>query len=162
MKYNMYHYKNGSDPSGAELKDGLIWFNTSQKVVKYNNNGIIQELLYGNGAVNGQILYGGINANENLTLSSTKNNTKGNIIISDFTIGGFVKNSSTGIITGGNILIDSDIPSHTSTIETYGSATTNLYGHVKISDGIAVIAGVISLDVGTGLTLSGTSPNKKS
>lgn len=50
---------------------------------------------------------------------------------------------------------------HASTATTYGVGDTTNYGHVKISDGIVSTSGVISIDVGDGVTLSGTTPNKK-
>ena len=40
-------------------------------------------------------------------------------------------------------------------------ATKSAKGKVQIGDGIAVSSGTISVDVGSGLELSGTSPNKK-
>lgn len=151
-----------TDPTLENLKNGMIWSNTSSNhIIKYNDNGTVRSLLWSSGLGSGQTLIGGTEANGNLILQSTSNATKGSISIPEFTVAGFVRNDATGALTGGNTLSASDIPSHASSTSVYGDATKTYYGHVKIGDGIAVSSGIISIDIGTGLTLTGTSPNKK-
>jgi len=140
----------------------MLWVNTSSNaLLKYYDNGITRTLLWSSGSGDGQTLTGGTTAGGDLTLQSTSHETKGSIIIPEFSTAGFIKNDASGVITGGNTLAASDIPAHASLTSLYGDADTTHFGHVKIGDGIAVASGVISVDVGTGLTLSGTSPNKK-
>lgn len=157
---NVSLQKLATDPSGENLKDGMLWSNTSTKTLKYNDNGTVRSIYWASGLGDGQTLTGGTNAGGDLILQSTSNTTKGSIIISEFSVAGFVKNAADGTITGGNALSAADIPAHSSGTTAYGVADTSNYGHVKISDGISVSSGVISVNVGTGLTLSGTSPNK--
>lgn len=150
------------DPTGENLKNGMLWTNTSSNaLLKYYDNGAIRTLLWSSGLGDGQTLSGGTTADADLTLQSTTHATKGSIIIPEFSVAGFIKNDASGVITGGNTLEASDIPAHASLTSLYGDADATHFGHVKIGDGIAVASGVISVDVGTGLTLSGTSPNKK-
>ncbi len=150
------------DPIIGNLKDGMLWVNTSSNAaIKYYDNGIIRNLLWASGSGDGQTLSGGTTAGGDLTLQSTTHATKGSIIIPEFSSAGYLKNDANGNITGGNTLSASDVPDHASATSLYGDASKTYYGHVKIGDGIAVTTGVISIDVSTGLTLTGTSPNKK-
>lgn len=150
------------DPTVENLKNGMLWVNTSSNaLLKYYDNGITRTLLWSSGSGDGQTLTGGTTSGGDLILQSTSHETKGSIIIPEFSDAGFIKNDASGVITGGNTLAASDIPAHASLTSLYGDADTTHFGHVKIGDGIAVASGVISVDVGTGLTLSGTSPNKK-
>ena len=150
------------DPTVENLKNGMLWVNTSSNaIIKFYDSGITRTLLWGSGLGDGQTLTGGTTAGADLTLQSTSNATKGSIIIPEFSSAGFVKNAANGTITGGNTLAASDIPAHASSTSLYGDADKTHFGHVEIGDGIAVASGVISIDTGTGLTLSGTSPNKK-
>ena len=159
---NVSLQKLATDPTAGNLKDGMLWSNTaSNAVIKYNDNGTVRTLLWSSGLGDGQTLTGGTTAGGDLTLQSTSHATKGSIVIPEFNTAGFVKNDASGNITGGNTLAASDIPAHASLTSLYGDADTTHFGHVKIGDGISVASGVISIDVGTGLTLSGTSPNKK-
>jgi len=159
---NVSLQKLATDPTAGNLKDGMLWSNTaSNAVIKYNDNGIVRTFLWASGSGDGQTLTGGTTAGADLTLQSTTHATKGSIIIPEFTAAGFVKNDASGVITGGNTLSASDIPAHASTTYSYGDASKTYFGHVKIGDGIAVNTGVISIDTGTGLTLTGETPNKK-
>ena len=140
----------------------MIWVNTATNdVIKYNDGGTIRTLLWASGLGDGQTIFGGNSAGGDLILQSTSSGTKGSILIPELSVAGFVKISSEGALSGGNILLASDIPDHSSTATTYGVADKATFGHVKISNGIDVDSGVISADVGTGLTLTGTTPNKK-
>lgn len=159
---NVSLQKLATDPTAGNLKDGMLWSNTaSNAVIKYNDNGTVRTLLWSSGLGDGQTLTGGTTAGGDLTLQSTSHATKGSIIIPEFTAAGFVKNDASGVITGGNTLSANDIPAHASTTYSYGDASKTYFGHVKIGDGIAVNTGVISIDTGTGLTLTGETPNKK-
>jgi len=150
-----------TDPEGANLKNGMFWVNITSKLLKYNDNGTVRTLIWGSGLGSGQTIFGGNDALGTLTLQSTTHGTKGSILIPEFNVAGFVKNAADGSLSGGNSLSAADIPAHSSASTTYGVADTSNYGHVKIGDGIAVSSGIISVDVGTGLELNGTSPNKK-
>lgn len=159
---NVSLQKLATDPTAGNLKDGMLWSNTaSNAVIKYNDNGIVRTFLWASGSGDGQTLTGGTTSGADLTLQSTTHATKGSIIIPEFTAAGFIKNDASGVITGGNTLSASDIPAHASTTYSYGDASKTYFGHVKIGDGIAVNTGVISIDTGTGLTLTGETPNKK-
>ena len=150
-----------ADPPVENLKDGMIWANTVAKKIKFYDGEKVRTLFWSDGLDNGQTISGGDAAGGTLTIQSTTHATKGSIKIPEFNIAGFVKNDQNGVITGGNVLVPDDIPAHASSNDRYGSGDKNNFGHVKISDGIAVNNGVISVDTGTGLTLTGTSPNKK-
>lgn len=92
--------------------------------------------------------------------------TPTDIGLSNLTNDSQVKRSEMGVANGISTLdangANKQPPaSHASTSTTYGVADTSNYGHVRIGDGITVSSGIISTDIGTGLTLEGTSPNKK-
>ena len=144
-----------------ELRDGLLWNNTSNDSIRYYDGNSIKSLLYSEGSRYDQVLCGSSLPGGNLVLKSTSSETKGSIIIPEFNFPGFIKNDEFGNILSGQQIEAIDLPSHTSLTTEYGVADKNLYGHVKIGDGIAVDNGIISIDAGTGLTLTGTSPNKK-
>jgi len=158
---NVSLQKLATDPPIENLKDGMIWLDTTSKKIKLYDGEKIRSLFWADGLYNGQTISGGNNPNGTLIIQSTTNVTKGSIKVPEFNIAGFIKNESDGTITYGNILDASDIPAHAASTSSYGAGDKNNFGHIKISDGIAVDNGVISIDVGTGLTLTGTSPNKK-
>jgi hypothetical protein len=150
-----------TDPSIENLKDGMIWLDTISKKIKLYDGEKIRSLFWADGLYNGQTISGGNNPNGTLIIQSTTSDIKGTIKIPEFNIAGFIKNESDGTITYGNTLDASDIPAHATSINSYGAGDKNNFGHVRISDGIAVDNGVISIDTGAGLVLTGTSPNKK-
>ena len=158
---NVSLQKLATDPSIENLKDGMIWLDTVSKKIKLYDGEKIRSLFWADGLYNGQTISGGNNPNGTLIIQSTTNVTKGSIKVPEFNIAGFIKNESDGTITYGNTLDASDIPAHATSTSSYGAGDKNNFGHIKISDGIAVDNGIISIDAGTGLTLTGTSPNKK-
>lgn len=92
--------------------------------------------------------------------------TKADIGLSNVTNDSQVKRSEMGVANGVSTLDTSGVnkqppASHASTGTSYGVADSSNYGHVKIGNGIAVSSGTISVDVGDGVVLSGTSPNQK-
>lgn len=92
--------------------------------------------------------------------------TKADIGLSNVTNDSQVKRSEIGVANGVATLdangVNKQPPaSHASTGTSYGVADTSNYGHVKIGNGIAASSGTISVDVGDGVVLSGTSPNQK-
>ncbi|SHI78620.1 hypothetical protein [Clostridium intestinale] len=94
------------------------------------------------------------------TLTST------DVGLSNVTNDSQVKRSEMGVANGVSTLdangVNKQPPiSHASAGTSYGVADTSNYGHVKIGNGIAVSSGTISVDVGDGVVLSGTSPNQK-
>jgi len=107
-----------TNPTGANLKDGMFWANVDTGVIHYYDNtddagvlrNTIRTLLWASGLFTGQTLYGGTEAHGTLTLASTSNATKGSIKIPEFNSAGFVKNAADGTITGGHALQASDIP----------------------------------------------------
>jgi len=62
------------------------------------------------GRSSGQALVGGTGAGDDLTFQTTSNGTKGDYIFSEMTTAGFLKNSVSGVVTGGNSITDSDVP----------------------------------------------------
>lgn len=54
------------------------------------------------GRSTGQTLIGGLDANDDLTLETTANATKGDYVFSEMTSAGLLKNTSGGVVTGGN------------------------------------------------------------
>lgn len=117
--------------------------------------------------------------NGNIKINSTETNvythptgtnphgtTKADIGLSNVTNDSQVKRSEMGVANGVSTLDTNGVnkqppASHASTGTSYGVADTNNYGHVKIGNGVAVSSGTISVDVGDGVVLSGTSPNQK-
>ena len=129
-----------------ELRDGLLWNNTSNDSIQYYDGNSIKSLLYSEGSRYDQVLCGSSLPGGNLVLKSTSSETKGSIIIPEFNFPGFIKNDEFGNILSGQQIEAIDLPSHTSLTTEYGVADKNLYGHVKIGDGIAVDNGVIKID----------------
>ncbi len=129
-----------------ELTDSLLWNNTTIDAIQYYNENNIKTLLYSEGSKSDQILSGSTEPYGNLILKSTSNEIKGSIIIPEFNFPGFIKNDEFGNILSGQQIEAIDLPSHTSLTTEYGVADKNLYGHVKIGDGIAVDNGVIKID----------------
>lgn len=92
--------------------------------------------------------------------------TSADVGLSNVTNDSQIKRSEMGVANGVSTLdangVNKQPPiSHASAGTSYGVADTSNYGHVKVGDGIAVSNGTISADIGTGLILEGTSPNKK-
>lgn len=139
-----------TNPTGVNLKDGMLWANVDTGLIHYYDNtddtGVLRDtvrtLLWASGLFNGQTLYGGTEANGSLTLASTSNAIKGSIKIPEFNSAGFVKNAADGTITGGHALQASDIPalSYEPTL-TKGDLTESSSSVLTITGGTGAVIG---------------------
>ena len=145
-----------------ELRDGLLWNNTSSDVIQYYDGSIIKTLLYSEGSETDQVLCGSSLPNGNLILKSTSAEEKGSIIIPEFNTPGIIVNDELGHISTISQLPLENLPSHSSSTTEFGVASKESYGHVKIGSSIAVSNGVIDVDINTGrgLEYTGETPNK--
>ncbi len=145
-----------------ELRDGLLWNNTSSDVIQYYDGSIIKTLLYSEGSETDQVLCGSSLPNGNLILKSTSAEEKGSIIIPEFNTPGIIVNDELGHISTISQLPIENLPPHSSSIAEFGVASKELYGHVKIGSSIVVDNGVIDVDINTGKGLEyiGETPNK--
>ena len=145
-----------------ELRDGLLWNNTSNDSIQYYDGNNIKSLLYSEGSRHDQVLCGSSLPGGNLILKSTSSETKGSIIIPEFNSAGIIISNENGHLTVITQLLPENLPSHSSLTAEFGVASKELYGHVKIGSGIIVDNGVIEVDISTGkgLRYIGENPNK--
>ncbi len=145
-----------------ELRDGLLWNNTSNDSIQYYDGNNIKSLLYSEGSRHDQVLCGSSLPGGNLILKSTSSETKGSIIIPEFNSAGIIISNENGHLTVITQLLPENLPSHSSLTAKFGVASKELYGHVKIGSGIIVDNGVIEVDISTGkgLRYIGENPNK--
>ena len=145
-----------------ELRDGLLWNNTSNDSIQYYDGNNIKSLLYSEGSRHDQVLCGSSLPGGNLILKSTSSETKGSIIIPEFNSAGIVISNENGHLTVITQLLPENLPSHSSLTAEFGVASKELYGHVKIGSGIIVDNGVIEVDISTGkgLRYIGENQNK--
>lgn len=114
------------------------------------------------GRAGGQSVTGGTGAGDDLTLLTTSNATKGSYVMPDLAAGGagFLKNDGSGVLSGGNVIVASDISdldtndavNRTINVKNDGSGTTVL--NVESLSIEAATAGFLKSD-GTGIVTGG-------
>lgn len=104
------------------------------------------------GRSGGQTAIGGTDANDNLTLETTSNGTKGDYIFSEMTGAGILVNTAAGVVTGGNTVaheyggLEADVNAYSGLVAISGGATSEVDSKSELEAQIADVADFAEAD----------------